>query len=405
MKDYQRITVTKKAEKTLKNGFPWVFDTETSAVSAPDDGEVCYVYSEAGKYLGTGFYNSNSKLRVRLITRNSNDIIDMDFWKRKVRWAFEYRKQIMGDDFPYSRLIFGDADGFPGLTLDRYGDVLCAEVLNLGIDRIKDDLFRIMAETLNEMGEPVTAIWERSTGKNRKLEGLEDSVGFRIADILGTDTSRNTVGIMENGLKLNVNFVDGQKTGCFLDQKYNHAAAAKYSKGKRVLDCCTHTGGFALNCAYAGALDVLGIDISETAVNEARGNAELNGLSNISFEKHDVFEFLEKHLESKQKLWDFIILDPPAFTKSRNTVRSASAGYERINTLAMRLLPRGGYLVTCSCSRFMTPDLFEKMLERSASSAGVQLRLIERRGASPDHPVLIGAPDTEYLKCYIFQVI
>ena len=405
MQNYPKVTITKKAEKTVKDGFPWVYDTEVSAGENINDGGIVYVYSEKDRYLGTGFYNSSSKLRVRLVTRNSNDIIDREFWKRKIRWAFDYRKQVMGDDFGCCRLIFGDSDGFPGLTVDRYGDVLCAEVLNLGIDRIKDSLFEIMTDTLKDMDETVTAVWERSTGKNRQLEGLVDSVGFRLTESLGTDVSRKEVLVNENGLKIRVDFVDGQKTGYFLDQKYNHAAAARYSRGKKVLDCCTHTGGFALNCAASGAETVLGIDISMSAVEEADRNAKMNGLVNISFEKHDVFDYLTEHAASGDRQWDFIILDPPAFTKSRNTVKSASAGYEKINYLAMKLLPRGGYLVTCSCSRFMTPELFERTVAKAADEAGVRLRLIEKRGASPDHPVLIGAPDTEYLKCYIYQVI
>ncbi len=405
MQNYPKVTITKKAEKTVKDGFPWVYDTEVSAGENINDGGIVYVYSEKDRYLGTGFYNSSSKLRVRLVTRNSNDIIDREFWKRKIRWAFDYRKQVMGDDFGCCRLIFGDSDGFPGLTVDRYDDVLCAEVLNLGIDRIKDTLFEIMTDTLKDMGETVTAVWERSTGKNRQLEGLEDSIGFRLTESLGTDVSRKEVVVNENGLKIRVDFVDGQKTGYFLDQKYNHATAARYSRGKKVLDCCTHTGGFALNCAASGAETVLGIDISMSAVEEADRNAKMNGLVNISFEKHDVFDYLTEHAASGDRQWDFIILDPPAFTKSRNTVKSASAGYEKINYLAMKLLPRGGYLVTCSCSRFMTPELFERTVAKAADEAGVRLRLIEKRGASPDHPVLIGAPDTEYLKCYIYQVI
>ena len=405
MVDYKKAIISKKGEKLLSDGYPWVFDTEVTTGEDIADGSICYLYSEKNRYLGTGLFNSRSKLRVRIVTRNANDIIDRSFWARKIRWALEYRHQVMGDDFRYCRLIFGDADGFPGLTVDRYDDVLCAEVLNYGIDLIKDDLFKELADRLADMGETVTTVWERSAGNLRKLEGLDDSVGFRLAGYLGTDTARNTVMTVENGLNIEVNFVEGQKTGYFLDQKYNHAAAAGYAAGKNVLDCCTHTGGFALNCAAGGAGSVLGIDISETAVMEAEKNASANGLANVRFEKHDVFDFLTEAAAAKEKKWDFIILDPPAFTKSRSTVKNASAGYEKLNYLAMRILPRGGYLVTCSCSRFMTPEMFEKMISKAAKEAGVQLRLIERRGAAPDHPVLIGAPDTEYLKCYIYQVV
>ena len=268
----------------------------------------------------------------------------------------------------------------------------------------KELLFAQLLDAFTEIGEPVSAILERSEGKLRALEGMQDTVGF--VRLPGYELAeKDTVCISENGLIYRVDVVNGQKTGYFLDQKYNRAAAARLAPGLRVLDCCTHTGGFALNCAAAGAKSVLGIDISGTAVAQCRENAQLNGLENIRFEEHDVFRFLQDTLTSGEKPWDMIILDPPAFTKSRSTVRNAGKGYEELNLLAMRLLPRGGYLVTYSCSRFMTPDLFLKAVSDAAYKAGVSLRLIEKRGASPDHPVRIGAPDTEYLKCLLFQVV
>jgi len=404
MTDYPILHISPRAEKELKSGFPWVYDTEVTLSQQIPDGSVCYAYSEKDRYLATGFYNSHSKLRFRTVSTNSNDIVNEDFWRRKVQWAVRYRQVVMGKDLSCSRIIFGDADGFPGLTVDRYEDVLSVEIYCLGIELRKQEIYRSLLETFRDIGEPISCIRERSEGKLRALEGMEDSVCYPAVD--GFELSpKEEVTITENGLRFAVDVASGQKTGYFLDQKYNRAAVAKLAMGRNVLDCCTHNGGFALNCAAAGAASVLGIDISAPAIEQCRRNAQLNGLTNVTFEQHDMFTFLRDTLEAKQHPWDLIILDPPAFTKSRSTVRGASIGYEEINTLAMRLLPRGGYLCTCSCSRFMTPDLFLKTVAEAARKAHVSLRLIEKRGASPDHPVLIGAPDTEYLKCLIFQVI
>ena len=404
MEDLVRIRLSARAEREIKNGFPWAYDTEVTADEQPGDGDVCLAYSEKGKYIAAGFYNSASKLRFRVLSVNANDRIDEQFWARRIRWAVDYRRRTMGDDFSCCRLIFGDADGFPGLTVDRYEDVLSVEVNCLGIDRIKELIYSELLKYLKETGVTITSVIERSEGRNRKLEGLPDLTGY--VTVPGFDlTEKREVIITENGIRYAVDVEQGQKTGYFLDQKYNRAAAAKLAGGMKVLDCCTHTGGFALNCAAAGADSVLGIDVSQTAVDQSTKNAELNGLKNVCFEKHDVFEFLEKELKNGRGRWDMIILDPPAFTKSRATVRNADSAYEELNLLAMRLLPRGGYLVTCSCSRFMTPELFMNAVSRAAYRAKVSLKLIERRGASPDHPVLIGAPDTEYLKCLIFQVV
>ena len=403
MEDLVKIRLSPRAEKEIKNGFPWAYDTEVTAERQPTDGDVCLAYSEKGRYIASGFYNSASKLRFRVVSVNANDRIDEQFWRRRIRWAVDYRRRVMGDDFSCCRLIFGDADGFPGLTVDRYGDVLSAEVNCLGMDRIKELIYSELLVYLRELGEDIVSVRERSEGRNRQLEGLEDFTGY--VSVPGFDLGqKREVIITENGIRYAVDVEQGQKTGYFLDQKYNRAAAAKIAEGLNVLDCCTHTGGFALNCAAAGAASVLGIDISQTAVDQSARNAALNGLENVSFEKHDVFDFLTDALSSGRRDWNMIILDPPAFTKSRATVRNADSAYEELNLLAMRLLPRGGYLVTCSCSRFMTPDLFQKAIARAAYRARVSLRQIERRGASPDHPVLTGAPDTEYLKCFIYQV-
>lgn len=404
MQDYPRIQVTEKGSRELKNGFPWVYDTETIVTEEIPDGSVCYAYSEKGKYLATGFYNSHSKLRFRVLSNNSNDVVDEAFWTRKTEWAVQYRRTVMGDDFSCCRIIFGDADGFPGLTVDRYEDVLSVEIYCLGIELRKQQIYKALLGALRSAGAEISCIRERSEGKLRTLEGMEDSVCFPSVEGFGL-APKESVIITENGLKFDVDIVSGQKTGYFLDQKYNRAAVAKLASGRKVLDCCTHNGGFALNCAAAGATSVLGIDISAPAIMQCEKNAALNGLTNVRFEQHDMFDFLNNTLDARQHPWDLIILDPPAFTKSRSTVHSASLGYEELNYLAMRLLPRGGYLCTCSCSRFMTPDLFLKTVSEAALRANVSLRLVEKRGASPDHPVLIGAPDTEYLKCLIFQVV
>ena len=404
MDGLKRITVSEKAEKEIKNGFPWAYDTEVTADDRPEDGEVCLAYTKRGRYLAAGFYNSVSKLRFRVISKNANDTVDAAFWKRRAEWAVDYRTRVMGKDFSCCRLVFGDADGFPGLTVDRYEDVLCVEVNCLGMDRQKEMVISALLDVLAERGVRISSVMERSEGRNRELEGMADCVGYMDLPGYGLSEKRD-VTITENGIRYLVDVQEGQKTGYFLDQKYNRAAAARLARGMNVLDCCTHTGGFALNCAAAGAESVLGIDISQTAVDRSRENAALNGLTNINFEKHDVFEFLRSAMESGDRRWNMIILDPPAFTKSRATVRNASEGYEQINTMAMRLLPRGGYLVTCSCSRFMTPELFTQAVESAAYKARVSLRTVEKRGASPDHPVLSGAPDTEYLKCYIYQVV
>ena len=404
MQDYPKIQISERGARELRNRFPWVYDTEVTAAGDIPDGSVCYAYSEKDRYLATGFYNSHSKLRFRVLSSNSNDVIDDAFWKRKAEWAVRYRMNVMGNDFSCCRIIFGDADGFPGLTVDRYEDVLSVEIYCLGIEQRKQSIYSSLLEAFRSNGVEISCIRERSEGRLRTLEGLEDSIcypsveGFELAP-------KEEVIITENALHFAVDIAAGQKTGYFLDQKYNRAAVARLAEGRNVLDCCTHNGGFALNCAAAGAASVLGIDISGPAIRQCERNAELNGLTNVSFEQHDMFDFLKETLEAKQHPWDLIILDPPAFTKSRSTVHSASLGYEELNYLAMRLLPRGGYLCTCSCSRFMTPDLFMKAVSDAALRANVSLRLIEKRGASPDHPVLIGAPDTEYLKCLIFQVV
>ena len=403
---FARATVSEKAERSLKSGQVRVYAEEVLSVAGDyAQGDIVDVYSKKGKYLGSGFMNDASKLRIRLLSRNPNDRFDEAFWRRRLQYAVDYRKTVMGDDFSACRLIFGDADGFPGLTVDRFHDVLVAEVLSLGCERIKETIFNGLYDILSSMGETVSVIYERSDGSIRELEGLPE-VSRAYLDKRPDPTAPYELTVVENGLSFSVNYGEGQKTGFFLDQKYNRQAVARIAKGRRVLDCCTHTGAFALNAAAGGAESVVAVDISESAIALAKKNAELNGFSDrVSFVCCDVFDYLAELEKNKRRDYDLIILDPPAFTKSRATVSAAYRGYREINARAMRLLPRGGYLATCSCSHFMTASLFRNMLHDASSDAGVSLRQIEERQQAPDHPILWNVPETEYLKFCLFQVV
>ncbi len=402
---YTKINITPKGERALKGGHPWVFADEVTALSGGyENGDIVDVYSQKERYLGSGFINDNSKIRVRLVSRNANDRFDEAFWERRVRYAFEYRRTVMGPDFDNCRLIFGEADSFPGLTVDRFGNVLVTQTLSLGMERLKDIIFPAMLKVLTEMGEKIDVIYERNDVAIRNKEGLEQGKGFYSYPGLLTDTDGHTE-IRENGIIYDVDYINGQKTGFFLDQKYNRLAAAKIAKGKRVLDCFTHTGSFGLNAAKGGAESVTSVDISADAVALAKENARRNGLE-VDYVCADVFELLTEMANKGEKgKYDMIILDPPAFTKSSATVKNAIRGYKEINLKAMKLLPRGGYLATCSCSHFMTDELFRKMLHDAASDADVSLRQIEARQQGPDHPILWNVPETDYLKFYIFQVV
>lgn len=403
---YPKAVITEKGEKALRGGHPWVFADEITDIEGqPANGGMCDVLSRKGRYLGTGFYNDSSKIRVRVVSRSTNDRFDAAFWERRVRYALEYRKTVMREDFACCRLIFGEADGFPGLTVDRFGDILVAQVLCLGTDMIKHTLYGLIVSVLAEMGERITALYERNDVKIREIEGMEEYKGFYSAEGLRTDLSGVTE-ITENGVRYTVDYINGQKTGFFLDQKYNRMAIRRIAQGKTVLDCFTHTGAFALNAAAAGAKKVAAVDISAQAVEMTRANARLNGLeANMEFVQADVFDLLTDLARKGGHPYEFIILDPPAFTKSSSTVKSAQRGYKEINLKAMKLLPRGGYLATCSCSHFMTEPLFKKMLHDAAEDACVSLRQIEARRQSPDHPILWNVPETDYLKFYIFQVV
>ena len=379
---------------------------EVTGLSGPvSDGQLVDVISRRGSWLGCGFFNSRSPIRVRVLSRNPNDRFDRAFWRRRIQYAWDYRKTVMGpEDSRCCRVIFGEADGFPGLTVDRFESVLVAQVLCLGMELIKEELFSLLLEVLRSDGQDVVGVYERNDVAIRELEGMEQGKGWHPVD--GEKAPDFTaVDIEENGIRYTVDFENGQKTGFFLDQKYNRQAVAKLARGRTVLDCFTHTGSFALNAARGGAKHVTAVDVSEFAVACARENARRNGLSDVmECVAANVFDLLPQ-LEQQPKRYDFIILDPPAFTKSRKTTQRAMTGYKEINYRAMRLLPRGGYLATCSCSHFATEELFLKMLRSAAKDAGVQLRQIEARQQCCDHPILWGVEETNYLKFYLFQVV
>ena len=403
---YPQITITPKGEAALVGGHPWVYEGEVTGLSGPvSDGQLVDVISRRGSWLGCGFFNSRSRIRVRVLSRNPNDRFDRAFWRRRIQYAWDYRKTVMGpEDSRCCRVIFGEADGFPGLTVDRFESVLVAQVLCLGMELIKEELFSLLLEVLRSDGQDVVGVYERNDVAIRELEGMEQGKGWHPVD--GEKAPDFTaVDIEENGIRYTVDFENGQKTGFFLDQKYNRQAVAKLARGRTVLDCFTHTGSFALNAARGGAKHVTAVDVSEFAVACARENARRNGLSDVmECVAANVFDLLPQ-LEQQPKRYDFIILDPPAFTKSRKTTQRAMTGYKEINYRAMRLLPRGGYLATCSCSHFATEELFLKMLRSAAKDAGVQLRQIEARQQCCDHPILWGVEETNYLKFYLFQVV
>ncbi len=401
---FPRFTVSDKAERSIRLGHPWVYDTEILSGEGAD-GCLATVLNRKGRWLGTALFNSRSKIRLRLISRNTNDDFSEAFFERRLRHAVEYRRTVMGPDFSCCRLIFGEADFFPGLTVDRFGNILVAQTLSLGMEQRKEMLFRLLVKILREEGETIDALYERNDVRIRELEGMEQGKGFFEMEGLAKDLSGVTE-ICENGIRYEVDYINGQKTGFFLDQKYNRQAAARLAPGRRVLDCFTHTGAFALNAAKAGAEHVCAVDVSADALTMARKNAERNDLTgNMSFREANVFELLTAMGDAKSREYDYIILDPPAFTKSHGTVHSAERGYHEINRRAMQILPRGGYLATCSCSHFMTEELFCKMLRHAASDAGRSLRQIEARQQSPDHPILWNVPETNYLKFYLFQVV
>ncbi len=403
---YPKVIISPKAERSIKDGHPWIYGEEIRQTEgAPASGGLVDVFA-GNAYMGTGFYNSASKITVRLLSRNANDRFDDRFWRRRVEYAVQYRKTVMpGADFTCCRLIHSEADQMPGLTVDRYCSLLSIQITCLGMELVKETVYRALWDVLSEMGETVTGIYERNDTALRTREGLPENKGWYRLDGIPVPESAVTE-ICENGLHYLVDVENGQKTGFFLDQKYNRAAVARIVKGKRVLDCFTHTGSFGLNAALGGAEHVTCVDISEAAIELAKANAVRNGLDcKMDFLCADVFDLLTELADRKCRDYDLIILDPPAFTKSRKTVQEAARGYKEINLKAMKLLPRGGYLATCSCSHFMTDDLFRRILASAAKDAAVSLRQIEARQQAPDHPILWGVPETSYLKFYLFQVV
>ena len=395
---YAKITV--KQEVSVRKGHPWIYADEiTEQSESIDNGSFVDVFSLKGSYLGTGFYSAASKIRIRLLGNNANETYEDAFFERKVSYAIAYRKDVMADDFQACRLIHGEADGLPGLTVDRYGEILVTQVESYGTEMHKDVIYRALVDQLARYGEKISGIFERNEGELRKKEGLPQYKGW-----YGDKHPQSPITeIVENGIIYEVDVENGQKTGFFLDQNYNSKAIWNLAKGRDVLDCCTHTGSFALNAAKAGAASVTAMDISETALSMAKKNAERNGL-NLNLRQGDVFDVL-KQLKQEHAHFDFIILDPPAFTKSRKTFHNARNGYRQVNADAMRLLKRGGYLASASCSHFMPKEEFEKMLVDAANDAGVGIRIIEQRGAAMDHPVMPAVKETEYLKFFLLQII
>ncbi|MDO5136162.1 MAG: class I SAM-dependent rRNA methyltransferase [Eubacteriales bacterium] len=391
------VTLKKGEGRLLKSGGMWIFDNEIQTVMGSFvNGDLVLIRDFDGYPLGKGFINTNSKIAVRLLSRDEGAVIDEGFFEKRVRDAWEYRKKVV--DTGCCRLIFGEADFLPGFVADKFSDVLVIQSLSLGLDRYKELLVELLKRVLWEDGIGIRGVYERSDVKVRRQEGMELTKGF-----LGKEFP-TLVEITENGVKYQVDVKDGQKTGFFLDQKYNRLAIQRLCKGARVLDCFTHTGSFALNAGIAGARSVLGVDASQLAVDRAAQNAALNGLSDsVKFLCQDVFELLPR-LEAEKEQFDVVILDPPAFTKSRNSIKNAVKGYREINLRAMKLVRDGGFLATCSCSHFMDYQLFTQTIGQAAKNVHKRLRQVEYRTQSPDHPILWSAEESYYLKFYIFQV-
>ncbi|MBS5664097.1 MAG: class I SAM-dependent rRNA methyltransferase [Roseburia sp.] len=391
------VTLKKGEGRTIKAGGAWIYDNEiANVVGSFDDGDVVLVHDFDGYPMGKGYINRHSKIRVRMLTRHQEQEIDDAFWKMRLQAAWDYRKATV--DTSSCRIVFGEADFLPGLVIDKFSDVLVVESLALGIDRYKEHLVDLLKEILAADGITIRGVYERSDAKERLKEGMERVKGF-----MGAEFDTN-VEIIENGVHYMVDVKEGQKTGFFLDQKYNRQSIRSICRGAKVLDCFTHTGSFALNAGQAGAASVLGLDASELGVEQAKKNAALNGLSDIvDFECADVFEKLPQ-MEAAGEKFDVIILDPPAFTKSRNSVKNAVKGYREINLRAMKLIRDGGYLATCSCSHFMTYELFTKTIGQAAANVHKRLRQVSFATQAPDHPILWAADTSYYLKFYIFQV-
>lgn len=391
------VSLKKGEGRLLKSGGMWIFDNEIATIMGSFvNGDIVLIHDFDGYPLGKGFINTNSRITVRLLSRDEQTVIDEVFFEKRVRDAWEYRKKVV--DTRSCRVIFGEADFFPGLVIDKFSDVLAVQSLALGIDRYKEMIIELLKKVLKEDGIQIRGVYERSDAKVRRQEGMELVKGF-----IGPEFP-TLVEIEENQVKYQVDVKDGQKTGFFLDQKYNRLAIQKLCKNAKVLDCFTHTGSFALNAGIAGASSVLGVDASALAVDQAAANARLNGLEDrVQFLCRDVFELLPE-LEEKKEKFDVVILDPPAFTKSRSSIKNAVKGYREINLRALKLVREGGFLATCSCSHFMDYELFTQTIGQAARSAHKRLRQVEYRTQAPDHPILWAADESYYLKFYIFQV-
>ena len=423
LRPYPQVIITRKGAKALASGHPWVFEGEVLRVEpAPLDGReaangcLADIREENGTWQGTGLLSQQSKIRVRMVSRNANDRFDDAFWRRRIEWAWQHRMTTMGSralpgcppDTDACRVVFSEADGLPGLTVDRYGKVLVTQVGTVGMELLRERLYPLLLDVLQADGQDVRAIYERCDSPMREREGLELRKGWW-ANTPALDTR---IVVQENGLSFDLDLENSQKTGFFLDQKYNRRAVRELARGRRVLDCFCHVGPFGLNAAAGGAAFVRCVDVSQTAIDLAASNARLNNLDDrMAFTCANVLEYLPR-LRSDRSFarqeggpFDLIVLDPPAFTKSSSTVRNAARGYREINQAALHLLPRGGYLATCSCSQHMTRDLLAKAIAEAAHNAGVQLKQVEERQQAPDHPILWGFPPSHYLDFFIFQVV
>lgn len=402
IRQYPLVTITEKGEDFLAEGNNWVYENEVLNIEGEHkNGDIVDVVSKKGKYLGSGFISDISKVRVRIFSKNANDTYDDEFFKRRVKYAIDYRLNVM-ESIDNCRIIFGEADGFPGLTVDKYNDILVSQITTIGLDIRKEIIFNSLLECLKNIGVNINAIFERNDVKSREKDGLSLYKDYYYTSDNFDPNTKETI-IEENGIKYYVDFIDGQKTGFFLDQKFNRELVSRIAKNKRVLDCFTHTGSFGLNCVRGGANKVVSVDISALAIEQSKRNATLNGYEDkIEFVKADVFKYLDT---VKKKDYDLIILDPPAFTKSRSTVMAAYNGYKRINSQAMRLLGKGGYLVSASCSHFMPEELYVKMLLEAASENNVTIKQISYSQQCKDHPILLNSNQTDYLKFYILQIM
>ncbi len=390
-----KVTLKRNEGRTISAGGLWIFDNEIDQIDGDyENGDIVRVVSYKDDFIGYGYINDHSKIMIRILSRRKDDIIDEMFFYERFKDAWNYRKSVVETNC--CRIVFSDSDRLPGLIVDKFNDCLVFEIDTLGMDVRKDVLVRMMRKVLEEDGVLIKGVYERSDARVRTLEGLERIKGFL------SEEFPTSIEVDENGVKLKVNIAEGQKTGYFLDQKYNHLAIRKICEGKEVLDCCTHTGGFALSAAKV-AKSVIGIDASQLAIDQAKENSELNGFDNTEFIVADVFDYLIE-MEKEKIRFDVIVLDPPAFTKSKNSVKNASKGYKEINYRAMKLLRPGGFLVTCSCSEYMPRDLFMKIILSAANDSHKRLRLVENRAQAPDHPIMLGSNVSDYLKCVIVQV-